>query len=216
VYLYEKASRTLIFEFKADNNIRAVHLNNKYLYFGEKDTGIVHRVTLENLAMESKQIATDDIREIDSRKGRMIIASNDNTVYLIRERDWKIYTTFNAENNAEVALIESKYIIYASDKQKSRLHDRKPPYALVAVLTEPTGDITAVDRDGKFLFVSTDDGLIHVYENLIQAEVIPASANKARVEHIWVDRANDVFYASHGGSDFSGFSGDKEICEYNY
>ncbi len=216
VYLYEESRQELISQFTTDNNLRAVHLNNKYLYFGEKDTGRVHRVNLETMKRESKQIATDDIRDIDSRKGRMVIASNDNTVYLIRERDWKIYTKFDAENNAEVALIESKYIIYASDKQKVWVHNRTAPYELVAVLTEPTGDITGVSRDGEFMFVSTDTGLIHVYKNFEQAEVIPASANKARVEHIWVDQARNELYASHGGSDFPGFSGDKEICEYAY
>lgn len=213
-YLYNLSTSQYIATVTGTVAFRAVYIDNDRAYFGEQDTGKIFYVNLSTLEQGSFTPATDDIREISGYDNNLIVASNDSRIYLINKTTLEtLYTFTDTTSNAEVAQIDANYIWFASDFQKVWIKEKTSPYTNIAILHGPTSDVTSVDYDGNYWFVSSDDGKVYVFEaptyNLIS---IIYSGGSSGAEQLWLDKENDKLYFVRGYN----YSGSHETNVYVY
>jgi len=199
-YVYDMSMDTYIIQVDATASyyFRAVYIDGEHVYFGERSTGKIQRVNIATLVQDVFSPATDDIREIDAHGDRLIVASNDDNVYLIdRISLATIHTFTDSTANAEVSQIDEDYIWYGSDNKKIWIRDATNPYTLVATLTEPTNDITATYHDGDLWFASCDDGNVYAWDGSVGfslVSLIDKSGAGSSAERIWLDTDNNHLY----------------------
>lgn len=221
-YLYNLSTDQYIATINGTNALRAAYINDTRAYFGETDTGKVYYVNLSDLSQGNFTPATDDIRAIDSYNGQLIIASNDGSTYLVDENTFATLQTFTDGNipipstfisAIEVAHIDADYIWFASDTDNVWIKENTAPYNDVTILHGPTNDITGVEYDGNYWFVSSDDGMVYIYESSSYKLInVIDTGGASQVEGLWLDKTNKVAYYTRGHN----YSGVSETNVYNF
>jgi len=195
-HVYDMSSDTYIIQVNAITTLRAAYIDGEHVYFGET-TGKIYRVNITTLVQDFFTLGTENIREIDGHEDRLIVASNNDNVYLINRISLATIHTFtDSTANAEVSQIDEDYIWYGSDNQKIWIRDADSPYTLLTTLTEPSNDITAVFHDGNSWFASCDDGNVYAWNassGFSLIKVIDKSVGGS-AERLWLDTVNNHLY----------------------
>jgi len=215
-HVYDMSSDTYVIQVNAANSLRAAYIDGEHVYFGEKDTGKIYRVNITTLVQDDFSPAMDDIREIDSHGDRLIVASNDDNVYLINRISLATIHTFtDSTSNAEVSQIDEDYIWYGSDNKKIWIREADSPYTLLATLTEPTDDITSTFHDGDSWFASCDDGNVYAWDQSSGFSLVRiidkaegGGGEGLAAERLWLDTDNKHLYFI--------IDGDQELWRMDY
>ncbi|MCA9400624.1 MAG: hypothetical protein KC713_03285 [Candidatus Omnitrophica bacterium] len=209
-YIYSLSANQMIYSLSSEK-LRSVAIDQNKVYFGEKNTGKIHIVDMaNNFQTASFTPADDDIRDIIIHQDTIIIASNDDNVYLIDKNTLTTIAVFDdSDRHVETVGMDDEILWYGSDDQKIWIRDAHAPYDIISVLTEPTDDVTAAERDGDFFFAGSDDAKVYVYEGAPYALKDILQEGSGLVEDIWVDQNQNTLYYIIG-------SGDNVLCQYSY
>ncbi len=216
-YVYDLDTDTYVNTITATALLRSVYIDeNNVVYFGESDTGDIYYADIGVAGQNSVSIGEDDIREISSNGNDLIVACNDNKTYLVNKTTLITSTIFtDSTNSVEVAQIDDNYIWFASDQQKVWIKNRNSPYSTIAVLHGPINDVTSVDYDDGYWFVSSDDGNVYIYSGSTYNLVSRIDGgNGSGAEELWLDKQNNNLYFVRGH--ITSGTSEKSLYKYNY
>jgi len=197
-YIYDLDTDTYVATISGTALFRSTYIDeNNRAYFGETDTGKIYYTDANFVGQSTVTIGTDDIRDIHSHGNELIVACNNNKVYLLDKSTLVVTQTFtDSSNSVEVAKIDDNYIWFGSDHQKAWIKNSTSPYTTVATLHGPTNDVTGIDYDDGYWFVSSDDGNLYIYSaSTYQLANIVTGETGSGIEQFWLDKTtNQIFY----------------------